>query len=117
MITDEDKDGLKTTKTERGSNAVVTIAYQYIDMPVMLLDGIGYTTTFPIDKKRIFQYELLDKHNLSIKVDSKSIVEIYVKIVEENEMKGVVPSSSNNHFSSKGGYIFTYFMPYLIITE
>lgn len=32
-------------------------------------------------------------------------------------MKGVVPDKNNNDFSSKGGYIFTYFMPYLLITE
>jgi hypothetical protein len=32
-------------------------------------------------------------------------------------MSEVVPSKSDNDFASKGGYIFTYFMPYLMISE
>lgn len=82
MILNKDKDGEKTTKTDRGSNAIVTIAYQYISLPVMLLDGIGYMTTFTTDRTRVFQYELLDKHNVSINIDAESSVELYVKVVD-----------------------------------
>jgi len=32
-------------------------------------------------------------------------------------MTSVVPSRKDNDFSSKGGYVLTYFMPYLMITE
>ena len=48
---------------------------------------------------------------------TNSEVIIYVKVVEEDKRNKVIPGAKNYDFSSKNGYIFTYFKPYLLITE
>jgi hypothetical protein len=83
---------------------------------VLLLDGIGYTTSLTSESPKLFLYELINVVNTTINVESSHETAIYAKIVEEEFIDDTVPSRADNHFNSKAGFVFTYFKPYLTIS-
>lgn len=116
---DREYSGEKTTEEEKGCNAEVVFILQSVSGSILLPEGIAYRTQNGLKdgNSLLFEYELINKMNISITVMTEAKIEIYAKVVDEKDKDSTIPSKQNHDFSSKSGQIFTYFKPFLIITN
>jgi hypothetical protein len=85
--------------------------------PVLLAEGLGYSTTLPDKKCKYFHYELLSRANLTLNIHSQAAVEIYADIVNADQRTVTTPTAAQHQYTSETGFLFTYFRPHLSISH